>query len=76
MNCKAMKPRLPALKESMETTVSNNQDLAQQLAALSPAKRSLLELRLMQKNRRKEGPRQVIQRQPDRESTTRPRLSG
>src|SRR2546423_12267608 len=68
MNCSAMKPRRPTLKVPMETTVSNNQDLAQQLAALSPAKRSLLELRLMQKNRRKEGPRQVIQRQLDRES--------
>src|SRR5216684_5684982 len=34
----------------METTTSYNEKIAQQLAGLSPAKRALLELRLMKKH--------------------------
>src|SRR5438309_2891363 len=52
----------------MEVTTSNNLSIGQQLAALSPAKRSLLELRLMKKNGRRGAIRPVIQRHPKRES--------
>src|SRR5260370_27729477 len=52
----------------MSTNASNNPGLDQKLAALSPAQRALLELRLMQKNGRREGPQQGISRQPKRAS--------
>ncbi len=52
----------------METIVSNNQSITQQLAALSPAKRSLLELRMMQKKRRGETASPAIVRLSERES--------
>ena len=52
----------------METNVSSNLNIGQQLAALTPAQRALLELRLVQKNRRRSGPPQVIKQQTDRES--------
>src|SRR5256714_14966498 len=53
---------------SIQITSSSQSHLAQQLAALSPAKRSLLELRLMRKNRRQSARNMTIPRQPDRES--------
>ncbi len=52
--------------QPMQTKVSNN-DINQQLAALTPAKRALLELRLRQKICQKAGPRQVIRRREKRE---------
>jgi amino acid adenylation domain-containing protein len=52
----------------MESIVSNKEKLAQQLAALSPAKRSLLELRMMQKKQRGENTRQAIPRLANRDS--------
>jgi amino acid adenylation domain-containing protein len=52
----------------MESLASNNGNLAQQLAGLSPAKRALLELRMMQKNRRSEAAAQVIRRSENRDS--------
>ena len=52
----------------METIVSNSQSITQQLAALSPAKRSLLELRMMQKKRRGENASPAIARMAQRES--------
>src|SRR5437870_890523 len=51
----------------METNAPSNLNVGRQLAGLSPSQRALLELRLMQ-NQRKEGPRQMIPRQADRES--------
>src|SRR6185436_15007578 len=51
----------------METVVNNTQSITQQLAALSPAKRSLLELRLMQKKRRSETNSRVIPRVENRD---------
>src|SRR5438874_1501398 len=53
---------------SIQITSSDQSHLAQQLAALSPAKRSLLELRLMRKNRRQSARSMTIPRQPNRES--------
>jgi hypothetical protein len=50
----------------IETNVSQTH-IGQQLAALSPAQRSLLELRLMQKNRRTKTA-QAITRRTDRQS--------
>jgi aspartate racemase len=52
----------------METIVSNNRSIAQQLAALSPAKRSLLELRMMQKKRSAHIASPTIPRLAERES--------
>jgi hypothetical protein len=52
----------------METIVSNNQSITQQLAALSPAKRSLLELRMMRKRRRGETAGPAIPRLSERDS--------
>jgi len=52
----------------METIVSNNQSITQQLAALSPAKRSLLELRVMQKKRRGKTVGPAIPRLAERDS--------
>lgn len=52
----------------METIVSNNQSITQQLAALSPAKRSLLELRVMRKKRRGETAGPAIPRLAERDS--------
>ena len=52
----------------METIVSNSQSITQQLAALSPAKRSLLELRMMQKKRPGEPASPAIARMSERES--------
>jgi len=52
----------------METVVNDTQSISQQLAALSPAKRSLLELRLMQKKRRSEADARVIPRVENRDS--------
>ena len=52
----------------METIVSNSQSITQQVAALSPAKRSLLELRMMQKKRRGENASPAIVRMAQRES--------
>ena len=49
----------------MQTTASNS-DISRQLAALTPAQRALLELRLMKKMTRKASPRQVIKRQAER----------
>src|SRR5437660_4321951 len=54
---------------STRITSSYQSNIAQQLAALSPAKRSLLELRLMRKNRRQSAKNITIARQPTREST-------
>src|SRR5438309_10914842 len=53
---------------STQITSSSQSHLAQRLAALSPAKRSLLELRLMRKNRRQSARNMTIPRQPNRES--------
>src|SRR5438094_9859644 len=53
---------------STQITSSYQSNLAQQLAALSPAKRSLFELRLMRKNRRQLGQNMTIPRHPNRES--------
>ena len=53
---------------STQITSSSQSHLAQQLAALSPAKRSLLELRLMRKHRRQSARNMTIPRQPNRES--------
>src|SRR6266404_625849 len=53
----------------METIASNNQSITEKLAALSPAKRSLLELRMMQKRRQGENPNPAIPRLAEREST-------
>ncbi|PYS61631.1 MAG: non-ribosomal peptide synthetase [Acidobacteria bacterium] len=53
---------------STRITSSDQSHLAQQLAALSPAKRSLLELRLMRKNRRQSARSMTIPRQSNRES--------
>ena len=53
---------------SMKIASSYDSSLAQQMAALSPAKRSLLELRLMKKQHRSEAANQTIPRQPVRES--------
>ena len=53
---------------STQITSSYQSNLAQQLAALSPAKRSLLELRLMRNNRRQSAKCMTIPRQPNRES--------
>jgi len=47
---------------------TNTQSIRQQLAALSPAKRSLLDLRMMQKRRRSEAARVSIPRRPERTS--------
>jgi len=52
----------------MQRILSNNEGLAEQLAGLSPAKRALLELRMMQKNRRSEAASQVIPRSEKRGS--------
>ncbi len=52
----------------METILSKNENLAQQLAGLSPAKRALLELRMMRKMRRGEARAQVIPRSANRSS--------
>ena len=51
----------------METVVNKTESITQQLAALSPAKRSLLELRLMQKKRRSESNARVIPRVENRD---------
>src|SRR5712692_437081 len=51
----------------METNASST-DIGRQLAALSPAQRALLELRLTQKSRRAKPARQIIKRQTDRHS--------
>src|SRR5881392_1003078 len=53
---------------STQITSSSQSHLAQRLAALSPAKRSLLELRLMRKHRRQSAKHMTIPRQPNRES--------
>src|SRR2546429_5887705 len=53
---------------STRITSTYHSNLTQQLAALSPAKRSLLELRLMRKNRRQSAQSMTIPRQPNRES--------
>src|SRR5436305_13676616 len=53
---------------STQITSSSQSHLAQRLAALSPAKRLLLELRLMRKNHRQSARNMTIQRQPNRES--------
>ena len=53
---------------SNQITSSYQSNIAQQLAALSPAKRSLLELRLMRRNRRQATANIAIPRQPNRES--------
>src|SRR5438552_2955291 len=53
---------------STQITSSSQSHLAQRLAALSPAKRSLLELRLMRKNRSQSARNMTIPRQPSRES--------
>ncbi len=53
------------MQQPMPTTASNP-DVSGQLAALTPAQRALLELRLMRKNSNHTGPRQVIPRQADR----------
>src|SRR5207253_1519460 len=53
---------------STQTTSVYDSNIAQQLAALSPAKRSLLELRLLRKNRRQATANIMIPRQPNRES--------
>ena len=52
----------------METTATSNGSITQQLAALSPAKRSLLELRLVKKNRRSESANRMIPRHLVRDS--------
>ncbi len=52
---------------STQITSSSQSNLAQQLAALSPAKRSLLELRLMRNNRRQSAGHMTIPRQSVRE---------
>src|SRR5438445_9418862 len=53
---------------SINTTTSYSPEIARQLAGLSPAKRALLELKLMQKRPAGKTSRQVIQRQANRES--------
>jgi amino acid adenylation domain-containing protein len=53
------------MQQPMQTT-SSNPDISGQLAALTPAQRALLELRLMRKNSNHTAPRQVIPRQADR----------
>ncbi len=65
-----MKPSWHKRKIKMSTRITSSyqSNLAQQLAALSPAKRSLLELRLMRKNRRQSAQSMTIPRQPNRES--------
>ena len=64
----------PAGQRSFEaetkSMATNTQSIRQQLAALSPAKRSLLELRLMQKRRRSETARASIPRLPERTSAS------
>ena len=64
----------PAGQRSFEaetkSMATNTQSIRQQLAALSPAKRSLLELRLMQKRRRGETARASIPRLPERTSAS------
>src|SRR5258706_5444532 len=50
----------------IETNVTSTSNIGQQLAALTPAQRAMLELRLMRKNSKHSGPRQVIPRQADR----------
>ena len=54
----------------MKTIVSNSQRITQQLVALAPAKRSLLELRMMQKRLRSETTRASIPHLPERESAS------
>src|SRR2546425_3433001 len=65
-----MKPSRHKRKIKMSTRITSSyqSNLAQQLVALSPAKRSLLELRLMRKNRRQSAKNMTIPRQPNRES--------
>src|SRR5438046_5352854 len=53
---------------STQPTSSSQSHAAKQLPALSPAKRSLLELRLMRKNRRQSARNMTIPRQPNRQS--------
>src|SRR5437016_7640141 len=68
MKCEIMKPlwhKDQRTKLRMETTSSYPETIAQQLAGLSPAKRSLLELRLMRKRIARPA-KQVIPRRANR----------
>src|SRR6266853_3211515 len=64
MKCESAKPPWRGVR--METTTSYNETIAQQLAGLSPAKRALLELRLMKKHAAGTAKR-VIPRRANRE---------
>src|SRR4030088_2021424 len=69
MKCESARPQCPRVKKtslSMETTTSYHDTIAQQLAGLSPAKRALLELRLMKKHAAGTAQR-VIPRRANRE---------
>src|SRR5439155_23558228 len=68
MKCEIMKPlwhKDQRTKLRMETTSSYSETIAQQLAGLSPAKRSLLELRLIRKRIARPA-KQVIPRRANR----------